>query len=45
MVFDDYARSTCPGARRVVDEFFASRLMRPLALSNRQAVVKATAEG
>jgi O-methyltransferase len=39
MVFDDYAWSTCPGARRAVDEFFATRRMRPLVLSNGQAVV------
>lgn len=46
MAFDDYAWSTCPGARRAVDEFFATRAMRPLVLSNGQAVVfKATAEG
>jgi O-methyltransferase len=45
MVFDDYAWSTCPGARRAVDEFFATRLMRPLVLSNGQGVVfKALAE-
>lgn len=46
MVFDDYAWSTCPGARRAVDEFFATRKMRPLVLSNGQAVVfKAISEG
>ncbi len=46
MVLDDYAWSTCPGARRAVDEFFASRVTRPLVLSNGQAVVfKALAEG
>jgi O-methyltransferase len=39
IVFDDYAWSTCPGARRAVDEFFASRRMCPLVLSNGQAVV------
>ena len=39
MVFDDYAWSTCPGARRAVDEFFATRVMRPLVLSDGQAVV------
>jgi O-methyltransferase len=39
MVFDDYAWSTCPGARRAVDEFFATRKMCPLVLSNGQAVV------
>jgi O-methyltransferase len=45
MVFDDYAWSTCPGARRAVDEYFASRKMRPLVLSNGQAVVfKSSAE-
>jgi O-methyltransferase len=39
MVFDDYAWSTCPGARRAVDEFFADRVARPLVLANGQAVV------
>ncbi|MBX9792465.1 MAG: TylF/MycF family methyltransferase [Pirellulales bacterium] len=39
MLFDDYAWSTCPGARRAVDEFFADRRMCPLVLSNGQAVV------
>jgi O-methyltransferase len=39
MVFDDYGWSTCPGARRAVDEFFAGRGVRPLVLSNGQAVV------
>lgn len=45
MVFDDYAWSTCPGARRAVDEFFASRVMRPLVLSNGQAIVFKAMEG
>jgi O-methyltransferase len=45
MVFDDYAWSTCPGARRAVDAFFATRTVRPLVMSNGQAVVfKAMAE-
>ncbi|MCI0702544.1 MAG: TylF/MycF family methyltransferase [Planctomycetia bacterium] len=45
MVFDDYAWSTCPGARRAVDEYFSTRKTRPLVLSNGQAVVfKALAE-
>jgi O-methyltransferase len=39
MVFDDYGWSTCPGARRAVDEYFAGRVTRPLVLSNGQAVV------
>jgi O-methyltransferase len=39
IIFDDYAWSTCPGARRAVDEFFACRTMRPLVLSNGQALV------
>ncbi|MGD9646038.1 MAG: TylF/MycF/NovP-related O-methyltransferase [Pirellulales bacterium] len=39
MVFDDYAWSTCPGARRAVDEFFGARQMCPLVLSNGQAIV------
>jgi O-methyltransferase len=46
MVFDDYAWSTCPGARRAVDEYFAGRGARPLVLQNGQAVVlKTVAEG
>jgi O-methyltransferase len=39
MVFDDYAWSTCPGARRAVDEYFAQRRVRPLVLQNGQALV------
>jgi O-methyltransferase len=39
MVFDDYAWSTCAGARRAVDDYFADLPVRPLALSNGQAIV------
>jgi O-methyltransferase len=45
LVFDDYAWSTCPGARRAVDEFFAPRAARPLVLSNGQAVVFKALDG
>jgi O-methyltransferase len=39
MIFDDYAWSTCAGARRAVDDYFASLPVRPLVLSNGQAIV------
>ena len=39
MVFDDYAWSTCHGARRAVDEYFAARIIKPLVFQNGQAVV------
>lgn len=39
MVFDDYGFSTCPGARRAVDEFFADKPEFPLVLPTGQAVV------
>lgn len=39
MVFDDYAWSTCAGARKAVDDYFAALPVRPLVLSNGQAVV------
>ena len=39
IVFDDYGFPSCPGARRAVDEFFAGKLERPLALMTGQALV------
>jgi O-methyltransferase len=39
MVFDDYGFPSCPGARQAVDEYFAGRTERPLALSTGQAIV------
>jgi O-methyltransferase len=39
MVFDDYGFPSCPGARRAVDEFFAARAEKPLALMTGQALV------
>jgi O-methyltransferase len=39
MVFDDYGFHTCPGARKAVDEFFASKIEVPLCLPTGQAIV------
>lgn len=39
IVFDDYGFASCPGARRAVDEFFADKRERPLALKTAQALV------
>ncbi|MGZ6142269.1 MAG: TylF/MycF/NovP-related O-methyltransferase [Myxococcales bacterium] len=39
IVFDDYGFASCPGARRAVDEFFAGKPERPLALQTGQALV------
>ena len=39
MVFDDYGFWSCPGARMAVDQFFAEKLERPLALPTGQAIV------
>lgn len=39
IVFDDYGFASCPGARRAVDEFFADKPERPLALRTAQALV------
>lgn len=39
MVFDDYGFPTCPGARQAVDEFFSTRIEKPLVLPTGQAVV------
>jgi heptosyltransferase-2 len=34
ILFDDYGASTCPGAKRAVDEFFAARLEKPTHVSS-----------
>ena len=39
MVFDDYGFPSCPGARRAVEQFFAGRPEKPLALMTGQALV------
>jgi O-methyltransferase len=39
IVFDDYGGASCPGARQAVDEFFAGKAERPLALLTGQALV------
>lgn len=39
LIFDDYGFPSCPGARRAVEEFFAARPERPLALMTGQALV------
>jgi len=39
IVFDDYGFPSCPGARKAVDEFFATKPERPLALMTGQALV------
>jgi O-methyltransferase len=39
IVFDDYGRPTCAGARRAVDEFFADKSEYPLVLPTGQAIV------
>ena len=39
IVLDDYGFASCPGARKAVDEFFADKPERPLALSTSQAII------
>ena len=41
LVIDDYGAPTCPGVRKAVDEWFAGRPERPLALPTGQCVVEA----
>lgn len=42
MAFDDYGFSTCPGAKKAVDEFFASQSIKPLVLPTGQAIITKT---
>lgn len=39
IVSDDYGFASCPGARRAVDEFFADKPEKPLALLTGQALI------
>ena len=39
MVFDDYGHSSCPGARKAVDEFFSDKKEKPIVLHLGQAFV------
>lgn len=39
MIFDDYGFPTCPGARKAVDDFFASKPETPIVLQSGQAIV------
>lgn len=39
IVLDDYGFASCPGARRAVEQFFADKLERPLALQTCQALI------
>jgi O-methyltransferase len=39
IIFDDYGMPSCPGARAAVDQFFADKPEKPLALHTGQALV------
>lgn len=39
MVFDDYGFPTCPGARKAVDDYFATAPSYPLVLPTGRALV------
>jgi len=39
MVFDDYGFSSCPGARKAIDEYFAGKKVVPLVIEDGQAIV------
>jgi hypothetical protein len=39
IVCDDYGFASCPGARRAIEEFFADKPEKPLALLTGQAVI------
>lgn len=39
IVFDDYGRPSCPGARSAVDEFFVGTGLTPLVLPTGQAII------
>ena len=39
IIFDDYGFPTCPGARQAVDEFFAGKPEKLLAMPSGQCVV------
>jgi len=44
MIFDDYGFSSCPGAKKAVDEFFRNKHEIPLVLSTGQAIVFRSAD-
>jgi O-methyltransferase len=39
IVFDDYGRNSCPGAKAAVDEFFADTPEQPVYVATGQAFV------
>ena len=39
MIFDDYGFTTCPGAKKAVDEFFTNKKEKPIYLPTGQCIV------